>query len=688
VKKGIPRERIAIINAQEAESSTKRQNISDDFNAGKLDVVIGNSTMSEGMNLQKRTTDIHHLDLPWEPASFQQRNGRGLRQGNISEAVRIHSYIAKGSFDGYRYQTMAAKKDWQDLLWNGGNRIDNLALEGAISRDEMMIMLSENPDEAREKMATNKAAAEERFKTQKNTDAAADFVRFQEMKRSYAALKGRQRETAAGERLRVRLGRLKVGLEANDHFKPKDALESDTPVLLQPQSGEAFREGSAFEMPTEGAIHGGGKFVVVGVLPQIGAMRVRRYGAPTEGKWKHGWRESTLMVELKDLPHAKPFEHDAKAEAAEMSAHFAAGAAEKLSSLKGLKDLHGLPSAVIESAYDAIQKQAKAGMKDYKFDTGHGDIGLVKPSGELVARSAYQARSAPDDFDLLLPTDEHRKKAIQAYVTDERTKKFEREAVTGRRGGHTGQSKTVLKYPGEYGHNAGSNRWGHIGDAVFGGGFQKEAHAVFEREQLEAARRAPTFTEALAEAAPTATGQYGTMGAWPKRALAILWAKAKREGKLDTPLKESLPKNQYGSTTLPEEMFRTVEGGGTNTGQTVRQVLSGIAAHRNMHDLAAAFAINGAPKPGDAVRQLLALRPEHIGAGLRHVIAKHPELGDQTAGEFARIERARAAYSYGGTGTPAHPLHDKFGDAAHGMKLSDLADRLTTQDDGGERDAA
>jgi hypothetical protein len=50
----------------------------------------------------KTKADIHHLDLPWEPASMQQRNGRGLRQGNTNKGVRIHNYLAKGSFDGCR----------------------------------------------------------------------------------------------------------------------------------------------------------------------------------------------------------------------------------------------------------------------------------------------------------------------------------------------------------------------------------------------------------------------------------------------------------------------------------------------------------------------------------------------------------------------------------------------------------
>jgi SNF2 family DNA or RNA helicase len=103
VAAGVPRKQIGVLNAKAAKSAVDRQKIADAFNAGKLKVVVGNTpVMGEGINLQIGTTDIHHLDVPWEPASIQQRNGRGLRQGNTSAAVRIHTYLAAQSFDGYR----------------------------------------------------------------------------------------------------------------------------------------------------------------------------------------------------------------------------------------------------------------------------------------------------------------------------------------------------------------------------------------------------------------------------------------------------------------------------------------------------------------------------------------------------------------------------------------------------------
>ena len=181
----------------------KRQNIANAFNAGKLKAVVGNCTMAEGLNMQKTTTDIHHMDVPWEPATLQQRNGRGLRQGNLNESLRIHTYLSKGSFDGYRYQAVAAKKDWQDLLWGGGDRVDNLAREGAFTLDDMRIMLSADPDASRAKFEADKDEATRRYETGERTKAQAEFVRFAEMTHSYRQLKNKG--TASAQRLRQKL---------------------------------------------------------------------------------------------------------------------------------------------------------------------------------------------------------------------------------------------------------------------------------------------------------------------------------------------------------------------------------------------------------------------------------------------------------------------------------------------------
>ncbi|MCB9789354.1 MAG: N-6 DNA methylase [Deltaproteobacteria bacterium] len=103
INRGIPASRIGVLNAVLAQSSAARQRIADHFNAGRLDVVIANSVAYEGLDLQQRTCAVHHADLPWEPATLNQRNGRAVRQGNELNTVAIRYYFARRSMDGLRF---------------------------------------------------------------------------------------------------------------------------------------------------------------------------------------------------------------------------------------------------------------------------------------------------------------------------------------------------------------------------------------------------------------------------------------------------------------------------------------------------------------------------------------------------------------------------------------------------------
>jgi len=123
VQAGIAPERIAVLNARTAKASADRERIAREFNgapeegiAPKYDVVIANAIAYEGIDLQKRTCAIHHLDLPWEPATLQQRNGRGVRQGNTLSTIEINYYFARRSQDGLRFNLIQGKLGWMTEL--------------------------------------------------------------------------------------------------------------------------------------------------------------------------------------------------------------------------------------------------------------------------------------------------------------------------------------------------------------------------------------------------------------------------------------------------------------------------------------------------------------------------------------------------------------------------------------------
>ena len=156
-------EKIGIINAETA-SGGSLQGISDSYNSGKLAVVICNKKAEVGVNLQKGTTAIHHLTLPWTPASIQQRNGRGVRQGNTAAHINIYYYLGKGSFDIYRLDLLKKKSKWMKELFNG--KTETAENANADNADDMMDLLAANPEEAKkrrlEKLEAKKQADKER----------------------------------------------------------------------------------------------------------------------------------------------------------------------------------------------------------------------------------------------------------------------------------------------------------------------------------------------------------------------------------------------------------------------------------------------------------------------------------------------------------------------------------------------
>jgi hypothetical protein len=63
-----------------------------------------------GVNVQTHLVAMHHVDCPWKPSSIEQREGRGLRQGNENESVAVYRYVTKGTFDAYSWSVVENKQ--------------------------------------------------------------------------------------------------------------------------------------------------------------------------------------------------------------------------------------------------------------------------------------------------------------------------------------------------------------------------------------------------------------------------------------------------------------------------------------------------------------------------------------------------------------------------------------------------
>ena len=109
VKQGIPAEEIAFIH--DANTDAQKDTLFREMRAGTKKVLIGSTDKcGTGVNVQTHLTAMHHIDCPWKPSSIEQREGRGLRQGNENEEVAVYRYVTKSTFDAYSWSLVENKQ--------------------------------------------------------------------------------------------------------------------------------------------------------------------------------------------------------------------------------------------------------------------------------------------------------------------------------------------------------------------------------------------------------------------------------------------------------------------------------------------------------------------------------------------------------------------------------------------------
>ncbi|MEG3064087.1 MAG: PLxRFG domain-containing protein, partial [Comamonas sp.] len=132
VQQGIPREQIAVVDG--STSKEKRKEIADSMNSLAVRVVIGSTdTLGVGVNMQRNLRAMHHLDAPYMPGELEQRNGRGLRQGNQWNTVLEYRYMTD-RLDGRRWQILAIKQRFITAFMKSNS--DSRVIEGDAASDE------------------------------------------------------------------------------------------------------------------------------------------------------------------------------------------------------------------------------------------------------------------------------------------------------------------------------------------------------------------------------------------------------------------------------------------------------------------------------------------------------------------------------------------------------------------------
>ncbi|MEY2875807.1 MAG: hypothetical protein RLZZ373_3178 [Pseudomonadota bacterium] len=169
---GVPASKIAIITGQTNNRPEEIIDVQNGFNAhgpdNRYEVIVANEKAEVGINLQQGTQAIHHLTIGWTPDSLTQRNGRGVRQGNVAEYVRVYSYDAVGTFDVAKRAMVNRKADWIGNVMdtNGGSRV---AVTGGLTREQEIALIDSVGDPgAIERHMAKQAEAEKKQRADSN----------------------------------------------------------------------------------------------------------------------------------------------------------------------------------------------------------------------------------------------------------------------------------------------------------------------------------------------------------------------------------------------------------------------------------------------------------------------------------------------------------------------------------------
>lgn len=139
IEVGYKPEEVGVITG--ATSKPNRLKIQDDFNSGKIKIIIGSEAIQEGMNLQENTTDLYMLSLPYNFTTLRQVEGRAWRQGNKFENVRINFMLTNDSIDVFMLQKLQSKQArYLEAMKKGANVLDISDISTQNSRPLLLLI--------------------------------------------------------------------------------------------------------------------------------------------------------------------------------------------------------------------------------------------------------------------------------------------------------------------------------------------------------------------------------------------------------------------------------------------------------------------------------------------------------------------------------------------------------------------
>ena len=133
--------------AESDAQANRRDKIQTLFNNGKVKVIIGTSTIKEGLNLQTNCATLFILTPSWNSTDINQVEGRIHRQGNKYGYARVITPVVARSMDSFIYQKYDEKKSRIADIWIRDNKGDTEDLNIEIPANKQKELILDNAKE-------------------------------------------------------------------------------------------------------------------------------------------------------------------------------------------------------------------------------------------------------------------------------------------------------------------------------------------------------------------------------------------------------------------------------------------------------------------------------------------------------------------------------------------------------------
>jgi predicted ABC-type ATPase len=110
----------------------------------RIKVIIGTSSIREGLNLQRYGTVLYNAFVDWNPTDDEiQLEGRVWRQGNSFKNVRIVLPMMSDSMDIFMFQKLEEKTERINSIWNHDGKSNVLKIEEIDPREQKMALVTD-----------------------------------------------------------------------------------------------------------------------------------------------------------------------------------------------------------------------------------------------------------------------------------------------------------------------------------------------------------------------------------------------------------------------------------------------------------------------------------------------------------------------------------------------------------------